>query len=117
MCRVYIAGQIYTLTPPYGSNWGHKIANFVFLLYISFIIAFTALECIKSIYSLHSQSDLLLAPSPPPPPIPHLMGPTGLIKNQIFTRSPEGLSGSCFHPWCPDGRAGGGKKFVRAQKP
>ena len=19
----------------------------------------------------------------------------------------------CFHPWCPDGRAGGGKKFVR----
>ena len=24
-----------------------------------------------------------------------------------------------FHPWCPDGRAGGGKKFVRAvsQKP
>ena len=29
--------------PPYGSNWGHKIVDFVFLPYISFIIAFTAL--------------------------------------------------------------------------
>ena len=29
------------------------------------------------------------------------------------------ILGYCFHPWCPDGRAGGGKKFVRAvsQKP
>ena len=33
--------------PPYGSNWGHKIANFVFWPFISFILAFTALECIK----------------------------------------------------------------------
>ena len=32
--------------PPYGSNWDHKIADFVFLLYISFIIAFTVLQCI-----------------------------------------------------------------------
>ena len=32
---------------PYGSNWGHKIVDFVFLPYISFILAFTALECIK----------------------------------------------------------------------
>ena len=34
-------------TPPYGSSWGRKIADFVFLPYISFILAFTALECIK----------------------------------------------------------------------
>ena len=33
--------------PPYGSNWGHKIADFVFLPYIYFILAFTALQCIK----------------------------------------------------------------------
>ena len=33
--------------PPYGSNWGHEIANFVFLPYISFILAFRALEFIK----------------------------------------------------------------------
>ena len=33
--------------PPYGSKWGHKIANFVFLPYIPFILAFRALECIK----------------------------------------------------------------------
>ena len=32
--------------PPYGSNWGHKIADFVFLPFISFILAFRALECI-----------------------------------------------------------------------
>ena len=32
MCRVYVASQI--PHPPYGSNWGHKIADFVFLLYI-----------------------------------------------------------------------------------
>ena len=34
--------------PPYGSNWGYKIADFLFLPYIYFIIAFTALEWIKS---------------------------------------------------------------------
>ena len=33
--------------PAYGSNWGHKIADLVFLPFISFILAFTALECIK----------------------------------------------------------------------
>ena len=32
---------------PYGSNWGHKIADFEFLLYISVIVAFIASECIK----------------------------------------------------------------------
>ena len=30
-----------------GSNWGHKIADFEFLPYISFIVAFIASECIK----------------------------------------------------------------------
>ena len=35
-CKVYIAGQIYPLTPLYGSKWGNKIADFLFLLYISF---------------------------------------------------------------------------------
>ena len=33
--------------PPYGSNWCHKMADFVFLPYIYFILAFRALECIK----------------------------------------------------------------------
>ena len=35
------------LDPPYGSNWGLKIADLVCLPFISFILAFTALECIK----------------------------------------------------------------------
>ena len=52
MCKVYAASQIYPLSPPYGSNGGHKIADFVFLLYISFIIAFTALECIKRYWEI-----------------------------------------------------------------
>ena len=30
--------------PPYGSNWGHEIANFVFLPYIYFILAFGDLQ-------------------------------------------------------------------------
>ena len=38
MCRVYTAGQIYPLTHLYGSNWGHEIADFVFLLYISLLL-------------------------------------------------------------------------------
>ena len=37
---------------PYGSNWGHKIADFVFLPYISFILAFRALECIKRYWEI-----------------------------------------------------------------
>ena len=27
MWRVYIASQVYPLTPSYGSNWGHKISS------------------------------------------------------------------------------------------
>ena len=30
----------------------------------------------------------------------------------IFTPEPLRVVGYYFHPWCPDGRAGGGKKFV-----
>ena len=33
--------------PPYGSNGGHKIADFEFLPYICFIVAFIASEYIK----------------------------------------------------------------------
>ena len=47
MWRVCKASQIYPLTSPDGSNWGHKIADSMFLPYMAFIIAFTALECIK----------------------------------------------------------------------
>ena len=32
---------------PYGSNWGHKIVDFGFLPYISFILGFRALERIE----------------------------------------------------------------------
>ena len=35
------------IDPPYGSNWGHEIANFVFFPYIYFILAFRDLQCIK----------------------------------------------------------------------
>ena len=42
-----MAGQIYPRITPYGSNGGHKIADFVFLPFISFVLAFRALECIK----------------------------------------------------------------------
>ena len=41
--------------PPYGSNWGHKIADFEFLPYISF--AFIASECIKRYWeSIYGES-------------------------------------------------------------
>ena len=33
--------------PPSGLNWGHNVADFVFLPYISFILAFRTLKCIK----------------------------------------------------------------------
>ena len=39
--------SVLTHGPPYGSNWGHKIADFEFLPYISFIVACIASECIK----------------------------------------------------------------------
>ena len=43
--------------PPYGSNWGHKIADFEFLPYISFIVPFIASECIKRYWeSIYGES-------------------------------------------------------------
>ena len=40
--------SLYSLSDlPPGSNWGHEIADFVFLPYIFFILAFRALECIR----------------------------------------------------------------------
>ena len=39
--------SVLPLDPPYGSNWGHKIADFEFLPYIFFFVAFVASECIK----------------------------------------------------------------------
>ena len=40
-----------------GPNWGHKIANFEFLPYISFIVAFIASECIKRYWeSIYGES-------------------------------------------------------------
>ena len=43
--------------PPYGSNWGHKIADFEFFPYISFIVAFIASECIKRYWeSIYGES-------------------------------------------------------------
>ena len=52
--------------PPYGSKWGHKIADFEFLPYISFIVAFIASECIKRYWeSIYGESVL-------PPPLPPL---------------------------------------------
>ena len=38
--------MIFPQALPYGSNRGHKIADFVFLPYIYFILAFRALQCI-----------------------------------------------------------------------
>ena len=57
MWRVQIAGQFYPPAPSYGSNWGHKIADFEFLPYISFIVAFIASECIKRYWeSIYGES-------------------------------------------------------------
>ena len=43
--------------PPYGSNWGHKIVDFEFLPYISFIVAFIASECIERYWeSIYGES-------------------------------------------------------------
>ena len=65
------------LTPPYGSNWGHKIADFMFLRYISFIIAFRALECFKRYWETLCEDSKLAGQIYPLTP---LMGQTGVIK-------------------------------------
>ena len=48
--RVDIASQVWPLTPTYGSNWGHKIADFLVLPYIYFK---TTLLTIYSIYQIN----------------------------------------------------------------
>ena len=72
------------LTLPYGSNWGHKIADSVFLSYIYFIIAVELYNVLRGIgkpfvKSLDSRPRLPPDPPPPPPPPPP-MGQTGVIK-------------------------------------
>ena len=43
--------------PPLWVNWGHKIADFEFLPYISFIVAFIASKCIKRYWeSIYGES-------------------------------------------------------------
>ena len=56
-------------TPPYGSNWGHKIADFVFLPLISFILAFRVLECIKRYWEPYVKSVDSWLDLPPDPPL------------------------------------------------
>ena len=48
-----------------GQNGDIKIADLVLFPYISFIIAFTALECQESIYRVHIATQIY--PLPPPP--------------------------------------------------
>ena len=62
----------YPSPPNYGSNWAYKIADFLFLAYISFIIAFTVLEWIPYILIM----PVRLTPCPP------LVGHTGIILNK-----------------------------------
>ena len=45
--------------PLYGSNWGHKIADFVFLPYIAFIITFANLWFNNLTISIHFSGDIL----------------------------------------------------------
>ena len=60
--------QFYPTAPPYGSNWGHKIADFEFLPYISFIVAFIASECIQRYWeSIYGESKWLVSFTPRPP--------------------------------------------------
>ena len=54
--------------PPYGSNWVHKIADFEFLPYISFIVAFIASEYIKRYWeSICGESKWPVSFTPWPP--------------------------------------------------
>ena len=57
--------SVLPLTPPYGSNWGRKIADFEFLPYISFNVAFIASECIKRYWeSICGESKQLVSFTP-----------------------------------------------------
>ena len=79
--------------PPYGSNWGHKIADLEFLPYISFIVAFIASESIKRYWeSICGESKLPVSFTPRPP----LMGQTGVI-NSCFGVFALYLLYRCFY--------------------
>ena len=46
-----------SVLPPDPPLWGHKVADFEFLPYISFIVAFIASECIKRYWeSIYGES-------------------------------------------------------------
>ena len=60
-----------------GQTGGHKLADFVFLPYISFILAFRALECIKRYWKTICEESKYLVRFTPGTP---LMGQTGVIK-------------------------------------
>ena len=69
--------QFYPTAPPYGSNWGHKIADFEFLPYISFIVAFLLQNVFRGIGKAYMESLNSWSVLPPDHP---LMGQTGVIK-------------------------------------
>ena len=72
-----MAGQFYRPTPPYGSNWGKKMAVLVFLPDISFFVAFIASECIKRYWeTVSGRSGWLVVFTSWPP----CVGQTGLMK-------------------------------------
>ena len=64
-----LPGQFYPLTPPYGSNWGHKIADFEFLPYICFIVAFIASDILRGIGKAYMESLNSRSVLPPDPPL------------------------------------------------
>ena len=64
---VCIAGQIYPLTPSYGSNWGHQIGNFVILPDISFIIAFMTVKSVKGYWETICGESIRPVKFPPTP--------------------------------------------------
>ena len=79
MWRILIAGQFYPPTPPYGSNWGHKIVALEFCFISPLLLLLYLQNVLRGIgkayvESLNSRSVL---PHALPPP---LMGQTGVIK-------------------------------------
>ena len=97
--RVYIASQVYPLTPSYGSNWSHKIADFLVLPYIYFK---TTLLTNYSIYYINFTQFMTIR---------------NKIKLTFLPHSPWAVR-VLFSPMV-SGRTVSGKKFVRAvsQKP
>ena len=58
--RVYMASQVYPLTPSYGSNWGHKIADFLVCLTLASSLSTACFSFQKPFSTLYYKaSDLL----------------------------------------------------------